>query len=550
MNKNIIRKKKILPVLGLIMIFMCLTGFKDGETGFEKIPEHLKSATYYSDDWVVNFWNSESKNMTEELKQIADDGFNSIILVIPWREFQPDMANNSYNEYALSKLHKVMEEAEKQGLWVVLRVGYTWDYYGNDNVLERYQALLYDDSVKHAWRNYVSRIYQETSNYDNFYGGFLTWEDFWNFVDIAGSMGKGTDSIQMAQKIGYQDFAYEHYSEEQINSMYQTTNMQKNKMYLPERSQPAFKIFYEFYDEFLNIILADSQEVFPGISLEVRLDMDTVNGTDDGLVGVSHTGTYSCKNSAFTSLMYSVSMGQETNSQKITSDSAVRMMEHILAVTLQQNGGKPLYIDQLLYMDTTPGFEKNAQLAESERVRYLVESAPVLKSMTMGYGIWTYRNYSDNMVYNSQFALDDTGWKFTNSSIVTRNGSREARLENSKSVISQEFTNRSVTARKSNTRVRLKAESAEQGYLYVSIGGVRKEIPVYGKKSIDIVFPSQIAKEVSFSGNTEIYIDDINISTYEQDGQLYSIDGKEESCIDAVRYLNQTLDKDKNSDII
>ena len=26
-------------------------------------PEYWKAATYYSDDWVVNFWNSESVHM-------------------------------------------------------------------------------------------------------------------------------------------------------------------------------------------------------------------------------------------------------------------------------------------------------------------------------------------------------------------------------------------------------------------------------------------------------------------------------------------------------
>ena len=56
-------------------------------TGFTKASDHgnhengyLKSATYYSDDWVINFWNSESSHMDEELKQIREDGFNSIIL--------------------------------------------------------------------------------------------------------------------------------------------------------------------------------------------------------------------------------------------------------------------------------------------------------------------------------------------------------------------------------------------------------------------------------------------------------------------------------------
>ena len=50
---------------------------------------YIRAATYTSDAWVSNFWNTESDHMEEELAQIAADGFNTIILVIPWREFQP-----------------------------------------------------------------------------------------------------------------------------------------------------------------------------------------------------------------------------------------------------------------------------------------------------------------------------------------------------------------------------------------------------------------------------------------------------------------------------
>ena len=84
-----------------------------------------KSATYYSDDWVINFWNSESSRMDEELAQIAADGFNSIILVVPWNEFQPDMNPCRYEEYPMEKFHKVMNAAGQHGLDVYLRVGYT-----------------------------------------------------------------------------------------------------------------------------------------------------------------------------------------------------------------------------------------------------------------------------------------------------------------------------------------------------------------------------------------------------------------------------------------
>ena len=121
----------------------------------------LEGGTYYSDDWVVNFWNSESGHMEEELAQIRADGFNSIILAVPWKEFQPmnGPGQLGYEEYAYEKLNRVFETAQRQGLWVFLRVGYTWDYGGGSMTSSRHEALLYDENMRQAWLAYVESLY-------------------------------------------------------------------------------------------------------------------------------------------------------------------------------------------------------------------------------------------------------------------------------------------------------------------------------------------------------------------------------------------------------
>ena len=54
--------------------------------------------------------------MEEELAQIAADGFNTIILVIPWREFQPSVMPLTYNPYAFEKEPKTHTPQELLGL--------------------------------------------------------------------------------------------------------------------------------------------------------------------------------------------------------------------------------------------------------------------------------------------------------------------------------------------------------------------------------------------------------------------------------------------------
>ena len=121
---------------------------------------YLKASTYVSDAWVSNFWNSESDHMEEELAQIAADGFNSIVLVVPWREFQPGVLPISYNRYAFQKLDRVMSAAQAKGLMVELRIGYVWDYYSDDVATTRYKELLKDSSTRAAWLAYAKQIYR------------------------------------------------------------------------------------------------------------------------------------------------------------------------------------------------------------------------------------------------------------------------------------------------------------------------------------------------------------------------------------------------------
>ena len=132
----------------------------------EAPPDNLRSVTYVSDQWVINFWNSESDHMDEELAQIAADGFNSIVLAVPWREFQPSSGPDGYCRYAFDKLDRVMQSAREHELWVILRVGYTWDYSGDEPSLSRFKQLPGDDDARRMWMDYVETLYQAVSGYD------------------------------------------------------------------------------------------------------------------------------------------------------------------------------------------------------------------------------------------------------------------------------------------------------------------------------------------------------------------------------------------------
>lgn len=506
------------------------------------VPSYLKAVTYVSDAWVSNFWNTESDHMEEELAQIAADGFNCIVLAIPWREFQPTVMPVSYNRYAMDKLDQVMEAADRHGLAVEFRVGYTWDYYAEENAPHRFRRLLREPEMQAAWLDYVGQLYEAGSAHPNFHGGFITWEDFWNYLESAGDFGTGGNSRREAKECGYQDYLEKHYTIEQLNEIYQpeTAFEDYSDVYIPRRQDYAFHLFYEFYDAFLNKLLRESQKRFPDLSMEVRLDADPVeNREGTGTMGISHYSTFPCGSSSYTSLMYSVSMGRSFG-QVLSASDAIHTMNEQLSIVKSHNGGKPIFIDQLLYMDATEGFENNARLLESHRGLFLMNLPATLRTYTNGYAVWTYRNYTNNPVYNCQFALGSRGWETKNAATGEYKGSMQMYVQPGGS-ITQKIGHRIGGRTTHDNFVRFTAESSSPVTVTVSLGSAWKQVEVNGSGTFEANLGPVNFYDVTFQADGPVYLDNIQVYNFVQDGQLRDVDGNELSCMSAMRVLNGAM---------
>lgn len=527
--------------VGAAILFTCgfgrMSEYSSGERGY------LRSATYYSDDWVINFWNSESVHMEEELARIAADGFNCIILAVPWREFQVETAPVMYEEYAWKKLGGVMDAAGKQGLGVILRVGYTWDYASPESALSRYEGLLYDPQLKAAWISYAERLYKQVSAYENFCGGFLTWEDFWNFTENAAGYGNGIAGRRMAKLCGYTDYLKEKYTLEQLKEYYGTSFENYEEIWLPEKDSYARKLFYEFYDAFLAELLTETQKVFPDLSMEVRLDADPVKKADKTLEGVSHQSTFGCGNASCTSIMYSVPMGFPNEGEWVTADQALNMAPVFFDQVSRYNGNKPVYVDQFLFTDNTPGFERNARLKPEEKNAYLAGMGELFRTMTIGYGVWTYRDYGDNKLYNPQFALGLRGWKVTGESYIEEGKNGKEAVLPSGSSISQEMRGRVTGRTGPDVHVRFSLEGTAGSTVSVRVGKRTKTLQAGERTDAELVFENALAEELTISctGGGSVRIDDLNLYTFVTEGDIYRMDGSEGECTDGIRQLNQAL---------
>lgn len=524
------RRGKAAGLLLTLTAFFLICGFAKPNQGY------LKSATYYSDDWMVNFWNGESDDMDAELRQIAGDGFNNIILVLPWREFQPE--NGSFNSYAIERLHKVMNAAEAQQLSVMLRVGYTWDYYPEGkSAVVRVNELPYSSFTRKQWFSYLSRIYSEASAHANFAGGFATWEDFWTFTSTATSYGKNKKGIENAEKSGFRDYALAHYSIEELREIYKDQGLTEDTIYFPSKANYALKIFYDWYDAFLMELIADSQQFFPDLSFEIRLDGDRVLRNDGSTEWYMHQNSFRSLRSSYASAMYGVPMF--IGGGRVSAGRALQGTQQALAFAA--SSGKPVYVEQLLFTESTPGYEDMAKIHPEEEPAYLLSLPGLLRSMTNGYGIWVYRDYGNNKLFNPQFGLRERGWKLENNARVEqRAGSNAARLAKG-GKLSQQLEASAGTQNGRDTTVRFRLSG--DGKVTVRFGSAAYSFPAKSREWETV--------QHLFSGNSGVlsfectdgyvYIDNVNAYNLVTEGHLYHLDGSEDYCIPAIRTLNSQL---------
>lgn len=507
--------------------------------------DYLKSAHYFADGWPINFWNCELDDLDNQLTQIAADGFNSIILVVPWREFQPDIQSQALADYPAQSLRTILEKAAEHHLGVLLRVGYTWDYASEESVLERYYNLLGDPSYQEAWISYVEDLYSLCSPYESFLGGFLCWEDFWNFTYTAQSLGEEKQGIEEAAFTGYQEYLKDNCSLEEVNALYGESFTDYSQIYFPASDSPALKLFYDFYDAFLNDLLRRSQQVFPNLSMEIRLDEDLYTNTEGGQSAYSHVSTFSCQDSNFTCSIFSLHMDSLNQGEKISAKEALTKTDTVLSDLKGTNGGKGIFVEQFLYYDNTPGTSNDAQIQEDQLNQYLEKVAPVLKKATMGYGVWAYKNYATDLLYNPQFARGLDGWETQGAvEAVEQNGSMQAQMT-AGSLLRQVIpTARGIEDSTTTFYVRGECLADTPVELTVSFGSAEPVTwtfdPAQGPLW-ECSFPATGDYTLTIKAGGDLAIDNLKVYTRVQEGKLYDLDGNELSCIDSIRTLNHKL---------
>lgn len=173
----------------------------------------IKVINYLSDFGSVNFWSNISKNKIDnDLEFIKECGFNSIIVMLPYASFKPNLSNfeTEYTEI----FDYLISSCKQKKIYVILRIGYLWEEsFQEDRTFERYtkiykyickniliRKLEYKTKEKLLYEDFISFIKHYSSKVD-IYHSFLSWEDFFWPIKYATNLNSDDDLDKETNKI-------------------------------------------------------------------------------------------------------------------------------------------------------------------------------------------------------------------------------------------------------------------------------------------------------------------------------------------------------------
>lgn len=141
-----------------------------------------KIINYFGDYGTANFWSNISfDDITRDLKFISEQGFNTILIVLPYADFKPNLEN--FDTRNKETLEFILSQAKQNNLEVIFRIGYLWESNFHQNrTLERYIDMYscFKNKKKSVFEDdFISYINHYYDNY-KFLHMMLSWEDlFW-----------------------------------------------------------------------------------------------------------------------------------------------------------------------------------------------------------------------------------------------------------------------------------------------------------------------------------------------------------------------------------
>jgi hypothetical protein len=548
-NKRIIELWSISIVILLVIVF----GLTITSNAFEVSEDKILATHFFSKGWAPDFWSYLNiHKVGAELEAIKADGFNTVILVVPWAGFQPSIDPLIYNQEYLDLLDKLLTKIESNRLKVILRLGYAHD--NSAKSIPPYGVRIIsarDQEPFSGWLDYLERIWNIVKKYDNFLFGFISWEDI-SYLDFTHLPLE--QRLKLASQIGYQEYL-KKYQLDKISKIYGKTYSAYSEIPVPEFNSKNISLFSSFWDDLLvNEIFKASRERFPHLSMEVRVDCDP---EDNFSHYVCHDKTFDLlPDTNVTVIYYSPGWAAPNNGDRASAKEALERMAFMINHVRSHTNNR-IFIDQLNFIDNTPGFEQNTIIAPKEISAFLEGAFRILRDNTIGYSIWTIRDRPANIFKNGSFERDYLGWDKEEGIIRYDSYEKEKFLIlKSGGKLSQTFADRLIPHSEKrpipfHLDFRAKTPGKEGTVITISIFDSQKN-NVYDKqmkltcpqwesfKLKDIPFDYGHHLEIKNNGS-ELFLDKLYFYAWSQEGGIYDSQGNPKSFQDDIKVLNRNL---------
>lgn len=363
-------------------------------------PEFLRGVHVFSDDCPLTFWETfDEKKLKQQLVDAVHDGFNAVILVVPWAGFQVDAHSKLYDPWMYDRLRTALDLIRDSGLYSISRIGYAHNFRPDNTPSsgERCMfAMLHGDDAMSAWSDYVRSLQHVFSLYDTHLFNFISWEDFFC----------GSHLMKLPEK---------------KRAEYGTASGFGGTIPANDGSDPMDRV-HAWYDHISSIwtrLIKYGQKEMPHLTMEVRVDSDPVFGGNDTMAwhGYHDAGHVSAHARAGT--YFSPSFGQENNGSAITAENTIQKLTFMLTEVAENRFGlEKAFLEQFNFLDNTPSFMTSSNyMTEPQVTRFLDKATPLIRKNTGGYALWAYRNYRETHLYNGNFLRGMSGWNVTRGSV-------------------------------------------------------------------------------------------------------------------------------------
>ncbi len=366
--------------------------------GWPRPAPPLRATHWFGEHWAKNLISAyRREDVPAQFATIREDGFDTVILVVSWADFQPVFVPCcTHDERAFERLRYLVDEAERQQLRVMLRIGYAWGFHPQSPpTLERVHRLMNESATRESFLRFVDRIAGDIEGRGHISMSFMSWEDQW---------------LRAIEPTAAADYA-------RFVASLPPDQRPADAKRLPRADDGSAALFHRYWDWLMMETLhAPAQQRVPNLGYEVRIDKEPLwhaapDGTRTVAQWIDHRAMYRQAGDAPLVLYWAPYWGAQNVGERLQAQQSLALLEGMLAEAHEWSGGRTGFIDQFNLIDNTPGHEHNAVLPDDQITPFLRGAVCVLKDHgVLGVGLWTGRDYVESPLHNPSFAFGLEGW--------------------------------------------------------------------------------------------------------------------------------------------